>query len=254
MLLRLIFIIQLMFSWGSYAIEGELVPKSAQALTIEEGGLFDGTLRLWSNAGIVNKDELLKLQGKNIDEYFNLYQIYNVAESANNNDVLEIRGLFVVIKALPGQAKLKLKIGEKTLNLEVRRLSTIATAPPAQEFEYVEQPNISKILQKNILNKIYGGIILLCFIFAIYLFLKIKKNKMLKLKIEATKDALKRAQTRADVETIGLNIKFYESELNLESNQVDEFKTTLDKYQFKKTWTESELEEVKKSLSRLADV
>lgn len=254
MLLKLILFMQLIFSWGSYALEGELVPKTAQALTVEEGGLFDGTLRLWASAGSINKDDLLKLQGKNIGEYFNLYKIYDVAQSPNNNDVLEISGLFVVIKALPGQAKLKLKLGEKVLNLEVRRLSTIATAPPAQEFEYVEQPSISKTLQENMRNIIYSFLSFLVVVIAIFFILKMKKKKMMRLKIEAIKEALKRAQTREEVEVVGLNIKYYESELNLEADKVGEFKQTLDKYQFKQAWTESELEEVKKSLSRLTNV
>lgn len=254
MLLRLIVIIHLIFSWGSYALEGELVPKTAQALTVEEGGLFDGTLRLWASAGITSKDELLKLQGKNIGDYFNLYKIYDVAESPNNTDVLEISGLFVVIKALPGQAKLKLKIGEKVLNLEVRRLSTIATAPPAQEFEYVEQPDISKILQENMWNIIYAGMVLLIVVFTIYLYLKIRNKKMMRLKTQAIKEALKRAQTREEVEAVGFNIQFYKEELDLEPDRVAVFKQTLDKYQFKQAWTESELEEVKKSLSGLTNV
>lgn len=253
MLLRLILIIHLTFSWATHALEGELVPKTAQALTIEEGGLFDGTLRFWANAGISDKDDLLKLQGKNIGEYFNLYKIYDVAKSPNNEDVLELSGLFVVIKALPVQAKLELKIGEKVLNLEVRRLNTIATAPPAQEFEYIEQPDIPKTMRENVRNIFYVSLSFIIIAIGMGLFLKSKNKKMMKLKFEATKEALRRAQTRDEVEAIGLNIKYYESELKLAPDKIDNFKTTLDKHQFKQAWTESELEEIKKSLSRLTD-
>lgn len=235
-----------------YAIEGELVPQANRTLDLEEGSLFDGVLRIWPVSEEAGAQALAEYTGKNLGEVFNLVRVDEIAPSSHNAEVLELRGLFALIKAGSPRAKLVIKLMGQDVQIEVRRLNMIATAPPAQNFELVEQPEMSTFFEKTspVTLAFSGGFVFILLLLGIT---KIREQQAVKRKRVQAKEEIAKAKSRDEIERIGRKIEHHQFTLSLSRDKVDEFKKQLDQYQYRPTWTDEQLAQVRKSLESLIE-
>lgn len=235
---------------SAFALEGELVPQVNRTLDLEEGSLFDGVLRLWPVSESWDKSQLEALAGKNIGEAFNLVRIDTVERSTHNAEVIELRGLFALIKAVSPKTKVSLSLKGAVVPLEIRRLNMIATAPVAQQFELVEQPDVQGSFEsgRSIVLVVAAAGILSLLAFGGMKLRKARRLKLMKLKAKAE---IVGAKTRVEIERIGKRINEHQALLNLPKERMLEFKQRLDLYQYRPTWTDEQLADVRKSLESL---
>jgi len=247
---KIIFLLTILLSVSCFALEGELVPKSTKTLDLEEGSLFDGVLRVWPVGENWNLKQLESLAGKNIGEAFNLVRIESVERSSHNAEVVELRGLFALIKAVSPKTKITISLDSSEVLLEIRRLNLIATAPPAQQFELVEQPVSIPFLQGQSPIVIGAGSILLVILMAVG-FRKISEKRHHRKNLLLAKKEIESAQSRAELEQVGRKIEKYQSLLNIPPEKVNGFKKNLDLYQYRPSWTDDQLADVRKSVESL---
>ncbi len=232
----------------SFALEGEIVPSGNKSLQLEEGSTFDGIIRMWPFDQKQSLDIFSELKEGKISENIFLVQKYDVARSSNNSDVVEISGLFAIIKAFKPNTKIKIKLNDFVVNTDVRKITTVATAPPPQEFEFVSQPDIEKANVDKVLIYI-SPVILIVLILIAFLYKKAKAIKKRKEEIKKTKDKISIASNRSDLEELSKMIPQYKKIINL--NEEEKFQSFLEEIQYKPNWSQEELEKAIELKERL---
>lgn len=252
MLLRILGLLFFILSIQAFALEGELVPQSSRTLDLEEGSLFDGVLRVWPVSETWSTKQLEDLMGKNIGDAFNLVRIDSIERSTHNAEVVELRGLFALIKAVSPKVKVSLSLTGGEVQLEVRRLNMIATAPAAQKFELVDQPESATFFATDspIALGFGGGLFLVIGLIAISKFRKVRAYKRQQ---QLAKSEIAGAQTRAEIEQVGRKIEVHQKLLSLPDEKIAHFKQQLDLYQYRPSWTDAQLADVRKSLESLVN-
>tara|TARA_R110000868_G_scaffold97619_9_gene268622 strand:+ start:15439 stop:16200 length:762 start_codon:yes stop_codon:yes gene_type:complete len=231
------------FSLSAYTLEGELTPAINGSVSLEEGAIFEGVLRVWPVPSDWKPEHLLTLDKKKLGENFHIIKVLSSELSAHNQDVAELKAVVAVVKALKPKDRVYAEIAKQRVPLEIRRITTIATAPAAQEFTFVEQPSIAKKNQEKVLAYVGGAsssiIILALIIFAIY---KVRKNTELKKLKNSYRDRIISASSRDEVESLARDLPKLEKVITLK--QTNEFKQKLNEIQFKREWSDSELQNI----------
>ncbi len=238
----LLFVMILVLSLGSNAFEGEIVPGENGTLQIEEGSTFDATIRIWP---VDSQDNILKsINDGKINEYLYLVQKKETRISENNSDVAELLGLFALVKAFKPNEKIQIKINNHTIQLDVRRITTIATAPPSKEFEFVQQPEGDFEMQTNFSSiLIMLSFLVLCAL-TLIIYRKTKNRNDLRRKRIEFENQIQKANTRIEIESVNKSLEKYDIYLNLKN--IKEFKEYIELIQYKASWSDDEMEKVLK--------
>lgn len=239
----------LAFANITYALQGELVPKDSKTIDLEEGGLFTGVIRFWPVGSSFDLKKLSLLEGKNIGENFNLVKIFKIDYSAHNSEVVEVEALLGLVKALKPGSTVKIKIDHSDVLLEVRRLNTVATSPPGEKYELIEQPyfeSLTSPVKATIYISIILGVVIL-----VYIMRSIYRKNLKSKELNEIKTWVKGLSTREEYEKLGREIKAIEQKLGLDSAKVKKFNETLNIYQFRPDWNSNVDAEIKKCIQDL---
>lgn len=233
------------------ALEGELVPSGNRSLELEEGALFEGVLRIWPVNEDWDQTQLEKLLENKIGLNFYLVKIISNERSIHNSEVAELRGIMALVKAITPNKKIKIEVNDETINIDIRKINSVATAPSANEFDFVEQSQSNKEKQfpRRIIYMLSLGLGLGLIGWAVVI---MKKKMKLKKERDLWIHKIKKAEKRQEIENLGQEIDIIDNYLKLSHKEA--FCTALNKIQFKKEWSDSELREVKIAMKSMIDV
>ena len=245
-LLSLILI--LLFSTGlafAQAINSEFIP-SQSASHLKEGDLFEATLRFWP---IENADfsQFKKMEKSTLFNALYLAQITGLGVSANNADVVELKGIFVV-KSAKLDPLYVFKYNNNPIEMRSGDIKVSSLNDASQDFYILDQS-----LDASYLWKILSGIGLVLLLIAFFQRKKLYELVM-RFRLDEKKKAKKRydnlfrsASKREDFELLYQEKNLW---LNLLENKAPahvEFLKVLNTYQYKKEWNNEELSEVRSS-------
>lgn len=218
---------------------------NSPAGTIKEGDLIEGTMRIWP---VENPDsaEFSNLINTKLFNALQLIQVLSVEPSANNADVLEMRGLFIAHSA-KYLTTYELKYKNEIVAIEAPALKITPLETRAQEFFILDQ---SLNLSHYRLYIIAGILFLVC----LSAFLKRKKlSTWLKsLKKDPRSEAIKfyrmkfeKASLREDYEELYARKEDWLPLIQARTTAYDEFFKVMNLHQYKPAWGAEELREVK---------
>ena len=241
-----IFLFMLMkTSFAVEAIKGEFIPSVPMA-ELKEGDLFEATLRFWpiDNADL---NEFKKLDKVSLFNAFYLAQINNLGSSANNADVVELKGIFIVQSAQT-QPIYSFNYKNSLVELHVSDGKIKALANRNKDFFILDQSVNGSGLWKIILCLIFLAVI------GLYwkrenlkaLFLKLRPSALKKAK-EHYNVLFKSAREREDFETIYKNKNEWIFLLQEKTPAHIEFFKVINLHQFKRDWSDEDHKEVKDS-------
>lgn len=243
MIAKIVLII-LIFIGVVQAYDGEFTPLQSNVIEIEEGSTFDGVIRIWPIKPEEDIEIFNEIKVGKLNDYFFLIEKEKAQRSSFNSEVIEIRGLFAVIKAIKSTAKIQINIGEQVLSLDLRRITTIATAPPPQSFEFVDQP------QKFFVKKNIPYFVILILVVGVLGWLmvtvikKANKKKLIRNKKEKLIQRILAAEKREEIEKIPSYLKALGR--TTDNDKIKEFNVYLNTIQFKEHWQENDFDIIKK--------
>lgn len=225
-----------------HAFEGEFTPINSKIIEVEEGATFDGVIRIWPVSQNVDISNFDKIKNGKLNGYFYLIEKSSAKRSSFNSEVVEITGLFAVVKAVKDNSKIKIKIDEKEIVLDIRRITSIATAPAPQNFEFIEQP--SKIFSKHFVAYYFAIAIFILFlcIAIVKILIRSKRLKRLKLERKVLIEKILKASERNEIELVANDFK--KLGLDENSNSYMTFVKFLETIQYKEKWEKSELSKI----------
>lgn len=235
--------------WGN-EIQGEMTPRDNRPLEMEEGSIADIVVRLWNLPQTFDVTSLEKI--KELSKSFQIIQIENVEESKNNHEVLELYAEVVLLKAFEPRSKLDLVLNDGlVIKLDVRNITTIATAPVGEDFILVEQQNNT---WENVRNMTIPGITLVVIALLLYMFYKKYKKKELLTKRKMNARAMiENAKTRHDYEKLAAEIVNYVELLNLPPEKVNDYLEFLELHQYRRDWSPEVLDVMQKKVSDIVN-
>tara|TARA_R110000868_G_scaffold55424_8_gene172354 strand:+ start:17065 stop:17826 length:762 start_codon:yes stop_codon:yes gene_type:complete len=243
MKILLILLFALSFRCDAASLEGELTPLINGSVSLEEGAIFEGVLRIWPVSNEWNNENLLKLDKTKLGENFHIIKVISSELSMHNQEVAELKAVMAVVKALKPKDKISIEISKQQIPIEIRRITTIATAPPAQEFSFVEQPEYELQSTQRMMTYVGGAssslLIIGLLVFIIYRLRKKKEQVKLKNRL---KERIKEAGSRDLIEALAKDLS--QIEVHLQIKNKDDFLSQLNEIQFKQNWSEVELQNI----------
>ncbi len=219
-----------------------LIPETIQ---VSEGDLLEGVLKVWplENADLI---EFKKNLSPNLLNIFYTLEIHSVEVSSNNADVVEVKALYIVKPSKAG-ASTDFDYKGKLIQLEAPNFQVIPMKDKSKDF-YILNQSVNKSYLSMFL---VVGLILVAFITILWQWKKRKRNfkKNNKDPIAIDKkmfsEKFELATNRQDYEEIyALKEKWLKHIIDPSPAYQDFFKT-MDQHQFKKSWTDGDLNEVK---------
>lgn len=227
------------------AIQSEFIP-SQQMSSLKEGDLFEATLRFWPIEN-VDLSQFKKLEKAVMFNAFYLAQISSLDVSANNADVIELKGLFIV-KSAKYQSLYTFKYNESLIEMRLGDIQIKSSSNQSQDF-YIQN-------QKLEASYLWGVVIGFFGILGIAAYIKRNELKLLfqKIRPNSKKIAIKKydelfriANKREDFEKIYQEKNHWLELLEIKSPAHQEFFKILDQYQYKKEWNNEDYTEVRAS-------
>ena len=227
-------------------IQAELNIISAPP-TLKEGDVVEGVLKVWplENA---NLDEFKKLENTTLGNLFFITEVMGVEASPNNSEVSEAKVL-IIIKKTDNNSRQPLVLREKSINLNLPSIAFTAGDKKVTDYYVLDQG----VIYSNL-----GLIIISLFILLLVLILFFKRKSLLIFVKKFKQDALSNykkaielkfttATKREDFEEIYATRKEWLSLIKEVNPRYDDFFSTMEKHQYKKSWGSDELLEVKNS-------
>jgi hypothetical protein len=208
--------------------------------SIKEGDVLVGTLRVWplENA---QKQEFTKVLNTNLFNSFFVSEIISADPSVNNADVFELKAKLVVLNKVEAE-KMIFEYNGTSLHVKYHEVLFKPLENKSEEFYVLEQS-----LDKNWTNLIIGimaaGILISLFVFKDKIKEKFKKENP-KTQHEKYKSVFLNAKTRNDFEKIYKEKDIWLNLLEIHTPEHFDFFKTLNQFQYKKEWTETEFKEV----------
>ncbi|MBC7714338.1 MAG: hypothetical protein H7177_13420 [Rhizobacter sp.] len=221
--------------------------KPAQDIShIKEGDLIEVNLRFWP---VENADlsQFKKLEKTVLFNAFYLAQIISLEPSANNADVIELKGLFIVKSAKP-QPLFVFKYNESPVEMHLDGVKIEELKNKNSDYFILEQS-----LNGSYIFYILAGVFVLLLVAALY-----KRQALKEFIIGLKPDAEKKARKKYDAEFRKANHRDDFEKIYLEKNNWlkllesrtpahNEFFRVLNQYQFKKDWSNEDYSEVRSS-------
>ncbi len=234
-----------------WALQGELTPAQNKPLELEEGALFRGVLRLWPLSDSTSPD-IADLQNKKIGDNFHIINVYKIVPSPHNDEVIEATLDLALLQALKPRALLELTLNDQQINIEVRNINTIATAPVGQEFILATQPQVKMKMDSPVVFTTIG-IVLIIFLAVYYAFKAIRRKREEALKREQARELIANARQRHDFEKIGQELPYLREVLSLDREKVSAYQDALDRYQFRREWEDETIRLMQQRATELID-
>ncbi|MBT3583310.1 MAG: hypothetical protein HN509_00270 [Halobacteriovoraceae bacterium] len=252
-LLFLLFNFAINFS-QAYDIQATIEPiKAGTQLTVAEGEPFEAEIKIWPFGNSI-LEEVAKIEGTVFLDYFYVAKIDKIEFSPNNQQVVVIRGVFVLTK----------KFGEmpfviwsyKALNIPVtiKNIVTKGFKPKSKSFLFTDQAVSTPFKIPTLYYFIFFTLLL---VLGLVMYFKKKrdlKNERIRA-LEETREGwllkLKKAKKRKDYEKLYLEKSYWVQYLEIDEQGVEDFCKTLRQHMYKKKWHAEELDEVENSFTRI---
>lgn len=245
--MKILFFILFLFTVVSSAfaeLKGEFT-LGGQVSTIKEGDLVEGTLKIWP---LENPEvsEFTKYHNSLLFNGLQLIQIQSVEPSANNADVIELKGTFIA-RAAKYLSSFEFNYKGQTVNIESPSLKIIPLEKKSDDFI---------ILDQSLSLSYYQVYFILGLIIASLIIALIKREKILKwvkglksdprsLAIKHFREKFQKASTREDFEEIYARKNEWLPLLEERPSVYNEFFSVMNQHQYKPSWGSEELREVK---------
>lgn len=213
-------------------------------MTLKEGDIVVGTLRAWpiENA---KKEEFEKYLGKNLFDGFYLSDIISSAPSANNADVYELKGHFIIVGKVNPE-KMVFTYENSSAHVRYREVLFKPLENKVEDFYILDQS-----IDRNILLGIIAFAFLLLSSFLIYRYKEKIKNLFKKKTpvdpIETYRKLFQDAKERKDFERVYAEKELWLSLLETKAPAHYEFLKVINQHQYKKEWSKVDLAEVQES-------
>lgn len=235
----------LLISFSALAAELKAEFSLGEITSVKEGDIVEGVLKVWP---IDNFDatEFTKLQNTLFFSSFQLVQIVSIEPSANNADVIELKGNYIV-RASKYLTALQLNYKGQTINVEAPQVKVTPLEKKSEDYFILDQS----------LNLSHYQFAILIGILILLLVASAVKRKQVKAFIlgfkkdpiaEARKrfnEKFQRAGTREDFEEIYARKNEWLPLLKEQPSAYKEFFTVMNEHQYKPEWRAEELKEVK---------
>ena len=233
------------FSASSFGedIRAELSLTSSQIF--KEGDLVEGVLKVWP---IENADltAFSQLENMVFENSLSVTALESVSVSINNTDVVEAKVLMIV-KKLEGNSTKPLNYKGQLISVQVPKIEIQNSDSKIKEYFIMDQDLISSYLAKTI-----AGVLLLIVAFVALwkrknikvFFQKFKKNPLATM-TKKYSDLFTNASSRSDYEFVYSMRKEWLSLVKVQAPAYGEFFKIMELHQYKKSWSEEELREIK---------
>ncbi len=242
----LLIFISIICTVNAAIINGEMLPVSA--LTLKEGDVFEGTIRIWP---VESTDPLRKYgwEGRTYLNSFLLFQLSSVEPSENNADVLEIRGLFVV-KGSEVQPSHNLVVGDVNASVLWKGPAISKISSRGKEY-FIENQSVFNRNNWLLIGLLLAGLLVLVFLVGRFISKRKSRKILLEYTPERFDEIFRAAGTREEFERI---YSLKNSWISLLKNQTPshaDFMKIMNQHQYKKHWGADELNEVKSSFENI---
>lgn len=219
----------------------------AGSSTLKEGDLVDGVLKVWPIES-ADLNEFNKLQNMTFFNSLSLIQIHSIEPSANNADLIEVKGLFLVKKS-KDQSVTQINYKGQNISVQAPGLNITPLEKRAGDYFILDQSLSYSNLQKILLSLLAAALLFLGFWKRENLKSVIKKFKQ-----DPTAVAIKNfnkkflmATKREEFEEIYALRKDWLKLIKEQAPAYQEFFKVMDQHQYKKNWGAEEVSEVQNS-------
>jgi len=234
----------------SAQIQGKFINLDSDK-SLKVGDTFQGKLEIWpTNQKKIDfkKEDLI---GKIIMGLFFTQNIESINQSANNNEVLEILGQFMLVREFKDQTLQQLKLNETSIGVSIEGMKL-------EQLEGEDFKNPTFLFSNapfkipSIAPYVIGGFLFLLVLSLAYFFLlKRKKKRRLQEEIRR-RNQLKKTWTekfnnaceRKQFEEIYYLKKEWDSLLDIPSEKKRDFFKVMEEHQYKKHWDDIEMNNV----------
>lgn len=245
--MKKIFLIFICFIFSSLTTASDLKTDfsiDGNISSVKEGDLVEATLKIWplENA---DKSELHKLQNNVLFNSFQLIQLQSIEPSANNADVVEVKGTYLVRVAKKLET-FQLNYRGQIIAVEPPLIKIISLEKKAEDFFILDQALSFSHYQ------IYALIVLII-ILAVGTFVQRDKLKKVIKRLKKDPQALavkyfnekfQKASTREDFEEIYARKEEWLQLLKERPEAYKEFFNIINQHQYKPSWGSAELKDV----------
>lgn len=227
-------------------IKAEIEFQNDQQI-VREGDVFSAILRLWPLPE-ANLKEFSGLENKTLFGSFLVLNIANVRTSANNADVVEVEADFVFTDKNKYVSTMPIKLGALEARVNLQEISSESLAKKREEYVLLNQKvSWSKVWLYSSVFLLIGVTLAFFYRKELYDFFDHQFQFRKKAKKKAYSLKFNEARSRIDYETLYREkdqwLELYEKD----KFHVQEFFKIINTFQYRESWSESELEEVRKS-------
>jgi len=225
-------------------LKGEL-SLSGEPSTVKEGDLIEATLKVWplENADV---KEFAKLQNSTLFNSLQLIQIHSIEPSANNADVLEVKGTFLA-RSAKYLTNFELNYKGELVQIPAPAVKVIPLEKKAEDYFVLDQS-----LSLSFYRLYFIGALLLILLSAAFIKRKQLSNWISSFKKDPKAMAIKHyrekfmtAATREDYEEIYAKKEEWLALLTERPTAYNDFFTVMNQHQYKPHWGPDELNDVK---------
>lgn len=200
----------------------------------------------------ISELEGLVREGRFLNHFY-IFDIKERAFSPNNPDVFVVEGRLVLVDMFRKNQLLPLKIDEKEVYVEVRSGKPTELKSETDQIFFANLPPYSRL---SFWQKILYALIAFFALSALFaggrkLYLKIKKSKDRKLLRKRLLDTFQSAQSRDDFERLYRQRQSWIEYLGGKNPETVTFLKDMEEVQYKKEWSEVELENIRKKTQEI---
>jgi len=220
-------------------VSGKITGMTGKGETFSEGDVFEAKVLIWP---FLNQYEYHQeaLKSFSLEEYVKLLKIKKMEFSKNNSELLEITGIFVLLKK-PVTDELMWKNLDLVINFKMDAFVFSQTAGRINEPIVLSQPQDTKISAQYVISALLFMLVLLGSVFAIWRRKKLTRSLVPNDEKQFCKIILDHCDTREKIERIYQEKRKWEKYIkNLAV--YDEYLKCINQIQYKKNWSSYELD------------
>lgn len=229
----------------SEEIQAKLDLSFPQAV-LKEGDIVEGLLRVWpiENA---DRDEFKKVENETWGNVLYVATVENVSESANNADVVEVKIVFIIKHGNEKNEQLIYK--GQNIHIQIPQLKVAPLGKDTGEYYVLDQKIGHSILGKIIFGVFLAGVFVLSYIKRkdIQRYFKKFKQDPVAIQKKQFDEKFSLANTREEYEEIYALRSRWQGLVAAATSRCDHFFKVMELHQYKKNWSEKDLNEVRDS-------
>ncbi len=238
--------INALFSLSAESYEGEIFFNENIEI-VSSGDILSATLKIYP---VEENERILfySLIGKNIEKKILILEVESIEPNENNVDILDIKGLFVVLKDFDTKSGIILDAAGEKVPIKLKLKKINKTELKEKEYIIVSQSKKDlplSIISKSLITLASLTVAYLLFILLYKYFCSRKKKKEKKKILNKWNDLFKSAETREEFEAIYLQRENWISILETTTQPTIHFIEMMHEHQYKRVWSDLEHQIIK---------